>query len=93
MIPRYFSQHPEDVARRHRAYMEAIKPMQEELVRLHGMFPPEYVWFIPAGGAPENHSRPWEETLPPEIKQFVEHVRSHIARTALEYGFEAANVR
>ena len=86
-ISRYFSQHPEDVARRHRAFMQAIEPMQRELVRLMSVFPPARVLYMPAGRPMEDMSPPWEEGLPPEVRQYVENVRGHIQRTAAEYGF------
>lgn len=88
-IPRYFSQHPEDVARRKRAYLEAIAPLQAELARLFNVYQPPKVWFVAAGSNEvEDMSPPWEDGLPPEVRQHAENVRDHIARTAREYGFE-----
>lgn len=89
-IPRYFSQHPEDVARRHRCYLETIAPLQAQLVRLYGIFPPPRVWYMAAGSnVLEDMSPPWEDGLPEEVRKFVEHVRSHIRATAAEYGFDS----
>jgi hypothetical protein len=86
--PRFFSQHPEDVARRHRSLLAAIEPLHRELARFHALFPRSYVLFFPADGPPEDLSPPWEEGLPEDVKQYVDNVRAAIRRTATEYGFD-----
>lgn len=87
-LPRYFSQRPEEVERRWRAYLQAIEPLQQEIVRLHCIFARPVIMVVHPGGEFTDLSPPWEESLPDEVRKHAENVYGHIRRTAAEYGFE-----
>lgn len=84
----YFSQRPEDAARRWRAYLEAIEPIRKQILRFYELTPRSFVILMHPDGTGENVSPSIEECMEPEIRATVELLRGQITAIAKQYGFE-----
>lgn len=81
------SQNPEDVARRHRNYMEAREPLTRAMVALVSLARPTFCLVLHSDGSSTN-MLPHDDGMTPEMRQQMQWLKDQDAALARSYGFE-----
>lgn len=87
MIQLQANQRPEDVARRHRAYMEAREPLVKAMTRLMALATPSYVITMHSDGT-SSQFRGKDDGMTPEMRQQMQWLKAQDEALARSYGFD-----